>query len=104
MLASFFLFVCSLNTDLEYLQYFLLSLFVYRSTHILSVPLDFSSCSFLNWAHVHFVCFLFIQAREQQMTDGLKLHNKHDKDDNNVSLAMQRIKLMGSRYAGRQWI
>ncbi|KAM4524710.1 katanin-interacting protein isoform 1-T1 [Odontesthes bonariensis] len=36
-------------------------------------------------------------ARGHQMMNGLKHHNTHDKDENNVTLAMQRITLMGPR-------
>ena len=32
------------------------------------------------------------------MMNGLKHHNTHDKDESNVTLAMQRITLMGARY------
>lgn len=35
------------------------------------------------------------------MMNGLVHHNSHDKDENSVNLAMQRITLMGPRYADR---
>uniref|UniRef100_A0A3P8S539 Katanin interacting protein n=1 Tax=Amphiprion percula TaxID=161767 RepID=A0A3P8S539_AMPPE len=38
-----------------------------------------------------------IQARGHQMMNGLVTHNTHDKDENKVSVAMQRITLMGPR-------
>lgn len=34
------------------------------------------------------------------MMDGLKPDSKHDKDENNVTVAMQRITLMAPRYDG----
>lgn len=43
-------------------------------------------------------CLLFIQARGHQMINGLGHHNTHDKDENRVTLAMQRINLMAPRY------
>lgn len=33
------------------------------------------------------------------MMNGLVRHNSHDKDENSVTLAMQRITLMGPGYA-----
>lgn len=35
--------------------------------------------------------------------NGLVHHNSHGKDENSVTLAMQRITLMGPRYADRIW-
>lgn len=35
--------------------------------------------------------------------NGLVHHNSHDKDENGVTMAMQRITLMVPRYAGRIW-
>lgn len=36
------------------------------------------------------------------MMNGL-VHHTHDKDENSVTLAMQRITLMGPRYTDRIW-
>ncbi|KAI3365616.1 hypothetical protein L3Q82_010698, partial [Scortum barcoo] len=42
-------------------------------------------------------CFLFIQGRAHQMMNGLVHHNSHSKDENSVTMAMQRITLMVPR-------
>ncbi|XP_029312207.1 protein KIAA0556 isoform X3 [Cottoperca gobio] len=39
----------------------------------------------------------------QMMTNGSAHHNSHDKDENSVTVAMQRITLMGPGYADRIW-
>lgn len=49
-------------------------------------------------------CFLFIQGRGHQVMNGSVHHNSHDKDENSVTLAMQRITLMGPRYTNRIWL
>lgn len=38
------------------------------------------------------------------MMNGLVHHNSHEKDDNSVTMAMQRITLMAPRYADRIWL
>lgn len=40
----------------------------------------------------------FIQGRGHHVMNGSVHHNNHDKDENSVTLAMQRITLMGPRY------
>ncbi len=50
---------------------------------------------------MHLFCFPFIQGRGHHMINGLVHHSSHDKDENSVTLAMQRITLMGPRYAER---
>lgn len=37
------------------------------------------------------------------MMNGLVNHNIHNKDENSVTVAMQRITLMGPKYADRIW-